>query len=189
MYLAGPDPFFADVGAIGHGLLHTCKRGSGKYSPNLGANDGGGTGAGLAAKDGIDAGNGIARRLRTDHHQAQLAVDGIGADGGDIGDTVGHGATIVGDYKEHALEVSILAPSRERALLKTVTINKVNNKFQSSPPLARGRYHGWEIERAFLKCFNPRPLSREGATSVQLPKKSLSIVSILAPSRERALPA
>ena len=61
-------------------------------------------------------------------------------------------------------DVSILAPSRERALLLAVLILPLPKLFQSSPPLARGRYVLPEGAGASLDGFNPRPLSREGAT-------------------------
>ena len=39
------------------------------------------------------------------------------------------------------------------------------NEFQSSPPLARGRYSKTASKSAYSwSSFNPRPLSREGAT-------------------------
>ena len=59
--------------------------------------------------------------------------------------------------------------------------------FQSSPPLARGRYVSLPVAGDRVGGFNPRPLSREGATQYLHPENRGTDVSILAPSRERAL--
>ena len=111
------------------------------------------------------------------------------------------------------VRVSILAPSRERALLGVIAhLRPRGEAFQSSPPLARGRYakRRWHAQRLHVSilapsreralprrvlltcsrcCFNPRPLSREGATVCRRAVQQGQHVSILAPSRERALPA
>ena len=110
-----------------------------------------------------------------------------------------------------SVPVSIPALSRERALRPPLRARISRSKFQSPPSLARGRYvtafttltvtglfqspPSLARGRYRLVCggdsrhagFNPRPLSREGATTKKGARKYLIDVSIPALSRERAL--
>ena len=63
-----------------------------------------------------------------------------------------------------AIIVSIPALSRERALPCTRWVSACCARFQSPPSLARGRYVGGAVVARDYGGFNPRPLSREGAT-------------------------